>query len=243
LKFIFFEKREYCMKIFRNTLLFCIVTLASTLPSIANAESLEQIITWGDRWINPQGGQGGGAPPSGGGGTSGRNESNEAEPAGREEERKRICVAIATALANTNCTGKATSPPTGYVDVQIPDSYSTRLAWHDTVVALALQLYNGNNVDYLAVVGNAIVAAWQRCGNSGVCVEEVSRYYGISRVSLPDAIALRDGSNIFNWLRARSGNVDNSSFLNAEGGRMGSRFTNGAVCKVLNDLKPKFRCS
>jgi hypothetical protein len=231
------------MKNFRNMLLFCAVTLASLLPSIASAQSLDEIITWGDRWINPQGGQGGGAPPSGGGGVSGRNESNEADPAGREEERKRICAAIATALANTKCAGIAESPPQSYRDVAIPDSYSTRPAWQDTVIALALQMYNGNNVDYLAVFGRSLIAAWQTCGNSGVCVEEVSRYYGISRVSLPDAIALRDGSNIFNWLRARTGNVDNNSYLNAEGGRMASRFTNGAACKVLNDLKPKFRCS
>ena len=76
------------MKNFRNMLLFCIVTLASLLPSITSAESIEQIIVWGDRWINPQGG---GGSPSGGGGTGGRDESNEADPAAREQERQRIC--------------------------------------------------------------------------------------------------------------------------------------------------------
>ncbi len=230
------------MKTFWNMLLFCVVTRTSLLPLMANSQSLDEIVVWGDRWINPQGGQGGGGSPSGGG-VSGRDESNEADPAVKEEERKRICAAISTAFANTKCAGIAESPPQSYRDVAIPDIYSTRPAWQDTVIALALQMYSGNNVDYLAVFGRSLVAAWQTCGNSGVCVEEVSRYYGISRVSLPDAIALRDGSNIFNWLRARTGNVDNNSYLNADGGRKAARFTNGAVCKILNDLKPKFRCS
>jgi hypothetical protein len=228
------------MKTFRIILTCCIVLFASLLSSIGSAQTLDEIVVWADRWHNPQ--SGGGGWSNGTGGTGGRNESTEGDPGAREDERRRICTAIASAISNNNCSSKAESAPSNYQDVQIPDSYSTRLVWQDTVVGLATDLFN-NNSDYLTVVGNSISAAWQRCGNANVCVDEVSRYYGISGVSLPDAIALRDGNNIFNWLRARFGAVDNNAFLNAEGGKMAARFSNGAVCQALKSLKPRFRCS
>jgi hypothetical protein len=230
------------MKNFRNILMALIVVFVSWSSLMVNAQTIDTITVWGDRWINPQGGQGGGSTPGGGGGTGGRDESSEGDQAGREEERKRICTAIATALANANCSTKVDAAPQGYRDIAIPDSYSTRLVWQDTVIGLATDLFY-NNPDYLAVVGNSISAAWQRCGDASVCIDEVSRYFGISGVSLPDAIALRDGNNIFNWLRARFGAVDNNAFLNAEGGRMASKFSNGATCQALKSLKPRFRCS